>query len=294
MRVISQMGSLNAGEDLARIYRELARREREATSGSRLERPSTDPTAAAQLVRTDADALCVDQCRANLDQAQGELQAADSVLESVSDLLVRARELAVAMGSGSVTADERAAAAEEIRGIREQVLALANTDQGGVHLFAGYLTDRDPYDASGTPVGDISGVRRVLAAPGEVAEAGVSGAEVFTVAGGHDLFADLDALASSLAANDQVAVRAAVDTMAACHEQVSRARATAGVRAAHLIAISDRLASRALVLDEERSRIADADPVQTLSALAQAQSALNAALRVSAEMLTKLSLVDKL
>ncbi len=294
MRVISQMGSLSVAEDLARIYRELARREREASSGTRLSRPSTDPTAASLLVRNDADAIGVAQCRANLDRAIGELQAADGVLESAGDLLVRARELAVAMGSGSVTASERAAAAQEVQGIREQLLALANTEQGGVHLFAGYLSDVDPYAPSGAPSGDISGVRRVLAAPGQIAEASVSGAEIFTVAGGRDLFADLAGLASSLAANDQTAVRAAVDTIAAGHEQLTRGRATAGNRAAQLISIADGLGSRGAVLAEERARLADADPVQTLSALAEAQSALNAALQVSAQMLTKLSLVDKL
>jgi flagellar hook-associated protein 3 FlgL len=288
------MTSLGANQDLARIYRELARRESEASSGSRLERPSSDPTAAALLVRTDADAIGVAQCRANLDRSIGELSAVDSALETVGDLLIRARELAVAMGSSSVTAAERASAAKEVEGIRAQVLALANTEQGGVHLFAGYLTDQPPYDPSGTPVGDLSGVRRVIAAPGQVEAASLSGAEVFTVAGGRDLFADLDALATSLAANDAVAVRAAVDTIAAGHDQVTQARATAGIRTARLLSIAEGMASRGLVLEEERSRIADADPVKTLTALAQAQSALNAALQVSAQMLSRLTLVDKL
>jgi flagellar hook-associated protein 3 FlgL len=294
LRVTDGTGSLTARNDLTRIQLRLLARQREATSGLRINQASDDPAGAAAMMRTDDDAGAVTQCRANASRANGELLAADNALESVSELLGRARELALAMANGTMDASARAEAALEIRGLRDQAIGLANTELDGVHLFAGYETDQDPFDAAGNPVGVISDVRRVLAAPGLAVESSVSGAEAFTAAGGRDIFADLDALATAMAGNDVASVTAGVTTMAQAEAQVTAARAKVGIYSSRLYNIDDMLSTRSVRLQEDRARIADADAVQTLTGLAQAQSALNAALQVSAQMLSKLTLVDKL
>jgi flagellar hook-associated protein 3 FlgL len=295
LRVTDGMGVLSIWGDLQRIRERMELRQREATSGARVRAGSDDPAGAAGVLRTDAELAATRQCRSNVGQAEGELGSADTALGAVGDLLAQARELALAMANGSYTAEDRARAALEVQEIRRQLIALANTQHDGSHIFGGYITDRAPFDpTTGLPVGDVSGVRRVLATPTLVVEASVSGAEAFTVAGGRDIQADLTALATALSTSDLAAIGTAIDNLAADQTQVTTARAKAGVYMARLRGLGDLLDSRALELAEGRSRIADADIVETLSSLAQTQQALNGALQVSAQMLSKLTLVDKL
>jgi flagellar hook-associated protein 3 FlgL len=63
----------------------------------------------------------------------------------VDNLLTRASELAVLMASSTENHSTRAGAAEEIKGIREQILGLANSKYGNKYLFGGTMTQTRPY-----------------------------------------------------------------------------------------------------------------------------------------------------
>lgn len=294
LRVTSEMGLLTAKTDMQRIQYELNLRQRQATSGSRINQASDDAVGAAQLIRTDGDRREIDQCLDNISRSLGQLEAADAALDSATEISIRAREIAISMANSTVTAEVRASAATEVEELRNQLLALANTEVDGVHIFGGYATDQDPFDSSGATTGDISGVRRILAAPGQTAECGVSGAEAFTAAGGRDVLGDLQALATALSSNDQAAIQTSAEVCQRDQAQVVAARAKVGVQTVGLQSLNQTMLDRQLQLHTQRGRVADADTVETLTALAQAQSALNAAIQVSAQMLSRLTLVDRL
>ncbi len=70
-----------------------------------------------------------------------QLNEVDSVLQSASQtVLARAEELAVAMTNSTNGADERRAAADELKGLIEQMLTLANSKLGDRSLFSGATT----------------------------------------------------------------------------------------------------------------------------------------------------------
>jgi len=293
MRVTDNMGLLYTTGDMARNQAITYARQREASSGSRLNNASDDPAAAARLLLFDADIQEIQQCQSNISRSTGELDAADQALESATDLLIQARETALSMANGSMTAEERAQAAVEIQGIRDQLVGLANTQHDGIYIFNGHHTDAAPYDSAGAYVGDDH-VRRILAAPGLTVEASVSAGETFTAAGGRDVFGDLDALHAALLSNDVAGIRAAAQNMGDDQKQVTGARAKVGLFTARLQAQGSILEARLVQVQENRSGVADADSIKTLTELAQASKALNVSLQVSAEMLSKLTLVDKL
>jgi flagellar hook-associated protein 3 FlgL len=137
---------------LQRREAEQAKLHGQIASGLRVQSPSDDPVAAAQgeLARSRLARLVQDQRAAQL--AQGTLAAADGALAQGVDLLHAAREALVAAGNGGYTADDRAKLALQLRGTREQLLAVANTpDAAGGYVFGGQGATAAPF--ARTPVG---------------------------------------------------------------------------------------------------------------------------------------------
>lgn len=294
LRITDHSSRLISQRDLARNQYELAMLQREATSGLRINQASDDPAGAASLVRMGTDLEALRQHQQTISRAMGEVTAAQTALAGVGEALHRARELSIAMANDSYTAQERADAAQEIRDLRQQIVSLANTEHDGVHLFAGFLTDADPFDGTTGAYSGDTGDRKVIAAPGVEVQVGINGEQVFAPAGGQDVLAVLATLATDLEANDTAAVAAAAGSIEEARQQVTSSRALLGISADRLQGLASVLDDRSLQLQDSIARTGEADAVETLSSLAAAQRALNASLQVSATMLSRLTLVDKL
>ena len=65
---------------------------------------------------------------------QGRFQIADSALSSAATAMTRANTLAVEGANGTMSDSDRQALAEEVQGILQQMLSLANTSYQGAHL----------------------------------------------------------------------------------------------------------------------------------------------------------------
>jgi flagellar hook-associated protein 3 FlgL len=293
LRITDKMSQLTSQLDLARSHYMLSVQQREATSGRRINQASDDPAGAANLVRIDDDLARVEQCQTTISRASAELDNAEDALVSVTDLLNKARETAIAMANGTYTATERVDAAEEVRQIRAQVIALANSRHDGAYVFSGYQTDTAAYDAAGIYGGDAN-TRRVLATPALEVEVSLCGSDVFNVAGGRDVLADLQTLADDLDNNNVTGVAAATSALGEGQEQITAARGRLGLMGDRLLSLDSILTTQTLQLQGDRSKIGDANAVETLSELARAQQALNATVKVSASVLSQLTLVDKI
>ena len=122
------------------------------SSGRRVSRASDDAVAATlsertqnRLARTEADLRGLEASRRSLLQAE-------STLGTASDLYARFKELVVQAGSPSLNASDKRSMANELSGIREQLIGLANQkDTDGKPLFAGL----GPLGASGNPFTEV-------------------------------------------------------------------------------------------------------------------------------------------
>ena len=159
---IATAQSFDAGIDrLQQRQSELAHAQQQLTSGKRVERASDDPSAAARaeralaaIGRADADQRAIEASRAAMALAEGTLGEA-------GELLQQAREVLVAAGNPTYGDAERRGFAERLRGLRGQLLSLANRGDGaGGWVFAGQGAAAPPF----------------VDAPGGVAFAGVAGA----------------------------------------------------------------------------------------------------------------------
>ena len=125
-------------------------------SGQKLNSLSDNPTAAASLVNIRMDSSSDTQYLQNITSLTGPLQVAGSALSSVVEALTSAQTLGVEGANGTNNTQNRQAIAQEIQGIQQEVLGLANTTYDGQYLFSGTATTTQPYvaDAS-SPSGVI-------------------------------------------------------------------------------------------------------------------------------------------
>lgn len=117
---------------------ELAQQQERLSSGKRVQRISDDPAAAALAERERARLQRVQNDQRALQASRRNIELAESTLGTVNDLLHRTKELLVQGGNGTLNASDRRSIASELAGIRERLLALANTtDTSGRPLFTG-------------------------------------------------------------------------------------------------------------------------------------------------------------
>jgi flagellar hook-associated protein 3 FlgL len=136
----------NARNNLMTRQTALSNLQEHLTSGKRVNTASDDPTAAAQAERalTRINRIQADQ-RA-LDAQKNSITQAESTLGDVNDALQNIRELVVNAGSGVHTSAERGIIAGQLKGLRDQVFALANRkDTNGQPLFGALASALTPF-----------------------------------------------------------------------------------------------------------------------------------------------------
>ena len=138
-------------QQLQRRQNELTEAQQQLTTGKRVNRASDDPTAAARAERALATVSKVQANQRAVDASRASMVQAESSLGDAGDLLQRARELLVAAGDAAYGDSERKNIAGELRGIRDQLFAVANRDDGaGSFLFGGQGSAQAPFvDAPG-------------------------------------------------------------------------------------------------------------------------------------------------
>ena len=143
MRVTDSSSFNGVQKSLLRARKDVAIAQEQAGSGMRVSKPSDDPVAAAAARRENSRKALADSGVKNTELAQMQLEGADQALGDVFEGLTRARELAVEQASDTAGPESRRAAAIEVRKIREQMVALGNTNVAGRYVFAGFR-DQQP------------------------------------------------------------------------------------------------------------------------------------------------------
>ena len=200
-------------------------------TGKRVLTPSDDPAAAAQLLNLKSELARVESQQKNIASLNSALSLEETNLDSANSLLIRVRELTIQGQNGTLSPSDRGAIANEIDGLREQLLSIANAQNAdGEYIFAGSATDEPAYSVNGFFQGNDV-VRRVNIGANVAVASGHSGTEVFeSISGGANVFAVLSDLSEALRQNDQGSVSDQFVNIDNAIEQVSSVRTSVGVR----------------------------------------------------------------
>ncbi|MEO3992629.1 flagellar hook-associated protein FlgL [Pseudocitrobacter cyperus] len=150
------------------------------SAGKTLLKASDDPAAATDAVKQQ-DALAKLELYSNVrSRARGALEFQDNILNGVGNLMTTTlKDKIVAANNDTYSPENRQALAEEIKGIRENLLDLANTrDSSGRYIFSGFKTDTPAFDEVGNYRGGNE-ARRQTVADGAEMQTGHLGDEVF-------------------------------------------------------------------------------------------------------------------
>lgn len=148
----------------------VSRSQLELTTQKKLITAADDPSGMAQAQRLDHAISTLDQQDKDAALLEHRLRSQEQALTDVGTQLDRARELTIQAGNDTLSPSDRQSIADELRQIREAVIAIANRDDGTGHqLFAGSRDAVTPFtqDANGhvTYAGD-DGQNQVEVAPG--------------------------------------------------------------------------------------------------------------------------------
>ena len=119
-------------------------------TGKKVLKPSDDPAVATQLLNLSSLKANNLQYDRNINTAQNELELQESVLASSGNVLQRVRELTIQANNATQGSETRAAIADEISNLADELLQLSNSKSpSGEYIFAGYNSRTPAFAKSG-------------------------------------------------------------------------------------------------------------------------------------------------
>lgn len=289
MRITQSETYRNFTSDLETLNDVYSKISRQLSSGKRLTQLSDSPEGSADLLSLTGLAADIDQYRSSADTVSYFLGTADSMLNEVNNLFTSVYSRGSQAASETVGEGARATIAMDIRALRDQILALANSQTKGRHLFAGSMVTAAPFVLAGDSVsyvgnGDINSIR---VEEGTEVTQGVSGAEAFS-----SVFSSIESLLSAIDSNDVPAIGTALRQFQSAFSELGLARGKIGANLSLIQNVQSRLDLQETSLKMRRSQIEDADMTEAAVQLSQAKTALETALSAGGAILSQRNLFD--
>lgn len=262
----------------------------ELSSGLRVSSLSDDPVAAGQALLLGSAISQDDSFVQTAGSTQSLMQVADAALSAVVTQLTSALSLAVAGNSGTESAADLTSLSQQLSGIRDQVVSLANTSYQGTYIFAGSRGNVQPFsvDSSTSPAtttynGDAQ-VGTVTTTNGQQIQTGLAGSAVFS-ASGADVMAALNSLIADFT-NGNVSGTAGTDigVLSAALGNVSQQRVTLGNSLSRLESASTYAQTDATNRTAAASALVAADPATVATQLSSEETQNQALMNVVATL----------
>jgi len=271
----------------------------ELSSGLRVTSLQDDPAAVAQSTMM-ASAISKDDTFVQTASGAGsKLQVADSTLGEVVSQLTTALSLAVGGSNGTLNSGNIASIEQQLTGIRDQILSLANTSYLGQSLFAGSQGSVTPFtmDTSTTPattsyVGDTK-LSYVETPSGQKIQTNVAGSDVFG-SGSTGVLGALNQLIADFSGSTASASAAAdTGTLSAALSNLSTQRSVLDSSLSRLQATSSYTQTEEAQLQVQQGSLVASDPASVATQLSSAE-VQNQALMSVMTALQKTNLFDYL
>ena len=264
------------------------------STGKRVNVPSDDPLAAAQIIGNHDQSRRADQYLQNIDTLTNQLQTADTAMGSMVVALNQAIVLGVQGSTGTVSDANRQQIVQNLQGIQAQLVLLANTSVGGNYLFGGTETTAAPFtnNPSGVTYNGNDGTNTVQIADGLELQTNLPGSQLFQN-GGADVFGSLQQLISALQTGDVAAAKTATSQVRGAFDFVTQQRIFYGNAVNQLNSTETFLNQEQVNLKSQQNNLIGADITKAATDLTRAQTAHDAALAAAAKILPT-SLLDYL
>jgi flagellar hook-associated protein 3 FlgL len=178
------------------------------STGRLVNQLADNPAAASQDTLNHVQSSLDDQFLRNISFLQSQGQSIDSTLSSVVQAVTQSISLAVEGANGTLSNADRQAVAEQVTGIRDQVLGLANQTFQGNYVFSGTATSTQPFVLDATQPDGVryngnTNVNSIKISSGQTIAINVPGSQIFTNPAG-DLLGALNGLITALQTNTNI------------------------------------------------------------------------------------------
>jgi flagellar hook-associated protein 3 FlgL len=292
MRVTHKQMADAVAYNIFRQAERLLKAQETVSSQKRINRPSDDPIGMGKVLDYGKTLSSIEQYNTNIIRGKTRLDLAETALTRVYELLNEAKNIAINESAGVL--DTRSGAAEEVKGIYDQILQLANTKVGANYIFAGHQTDTAPFSRdsnyNATYNGDSGDIRLII---GEGVDISINadGNETFTgstLPAGVNIFDTLRDLIDGLENADTAAgttqIANQVTPLQTAVDQILDVRATGAITAVRLETTENQLARLKLKVEDMLSSVEDVDLAQAIIDLQLQETAYQTALQTGARV----------
>lgn len=259
----------------------------ELSSGLRVASLQDDPVAVEQSALLGSAMARDDTFVQTASGEASTMQVADSTLGEVVQQVTSAISLAVQGNDGALNASNVSTIAQQLGGIRDQVLSLANTNYQGQYIFGGSQGSVQPFtlNTGTTPAtvnyaGDAS-LQYVQTPSGQQVQVNLPGSAVFG-SGSSGVLGALNQLIADFSSGTPVSATVSSDTAALTTAlgQLSGQRATLDSSLSQLQSSSTYIQTEQSQLSVAQSGLVSADPATVASQLSSAETQYQALLSV--------------
>ena len=259
--------TMRTGSELAQVNGQIS-------TGKKIQNLSDSPWSTSELHQLRRGIQDQQQYENASNRAMSLLTTTEYALTSALNLVDRARMLSVQLGTDTYSAEERAAAAQEVLFMKEHMLDISNTEFHGRYVFSGASYNSAPFDSTFAYVGSTSSTEIDISSTRSVT-VGYAGSDVFqsTV----DVFQILDDLATALAADDGDTIRDLIDDFDDAFDQMDIVRTEVGTNTKRALDMIDLTQTLQLELQNRLSSVEDVDIAAALTqfSLLQTQYDIN-------------------
>lgn len=237
---------------------------------------------AQRIINLEESLNKLDRFQSSKTLVESDLRAADGAIMGTVEIMITAKEMAVQMSNGVLNANNLAAQAEAVLGLKNQMTDIANTQLAdGRYLFSGVAETTIPYTDDGTYQGSLEN-RKVEVAPGFKMQMTTPGADVF---GDPSTIKLLDDFAIALQANDTVTIKDMLTKFDDAIAQMSVEHTSVGGRLKNTIETQDIIDDLRIQYEIQISDVQDVDLARAISDMTMAETAMTAVIEASKRLL---------
>lgn len=189
--------------DVNRNRGEMARIQSDLSSGRKVRVPSQDPVSFQSSRIIEGNIRKSEQFQSNIESGLRQGRLAQEALNDVVDNLIKLKEVMVKGASSSYGEGERENMADEVAGLRKNIVNSLNRDYGDRYLFAGTNSAQKPFELAGAAVTNNSNDKppKIVAGDGVEINISITGQEIADI-DGNDLFALIGDMEQALRDNN--------------------------------------------------------------------------------------------
>lgn len=280
------------------IQNQLSTTQAQIATGLLVNKPSDAPDELSPILQLHAQISQNQTLQTTLNGSLTTINSAENALNSSVTLLENASSLA-SEGTGlNETASSRAALAQSVQGILQQMVANANTTVNGSYVFSGdqnqtQLYQLDPASPTGVDrLAIATNTDLVQGAGGIQIAASLTANTIFDARNPDDsvsnnnVFAALNGLAVALQNNDTAGINTAINNLQSASTYVNNQLAFYGIAQDQINSSLTSSQNTSTQLQAQLGQLQNANEAQSITELTQAQTQMQEALDAQARMPT--------